>query len=251
MKPSVCRSPNFNQRRASLDMLVLHYTGMHTGEAALARLCDPEAEVSAHYLVWEDGRITQLVAEDKRAWHAGLGSWQGDTDLNSHSIGIEIVNGGHDVPGADGRPVPYPDAQIMAVIELSRDIVDRHAIPQDRIVGHSDIAPQRKRDPGEHFPWARLAEQGVGLWPDLAGDAPGRVLMGRGLGPGDRGEAVGRLHEELGTIGYAVPAQAVYQALTEAVVTAFQRRFRPERVTGQADLETIRAIMAVRKLVGR
>ena len=132
-------SPNFNDRKAPVDMLVLHYTGMETGQAALERMLDAEAEVSAHYMIWEDGKVNQLVDEDKRAWHAGVGSWQGDTDLNSCSVGIEIVNGGHNVPLADGSLPPYPDAQIKAVIELSKAIIGRHKIPQARIVGHSDI----------------------------------------------------------------------------------------------------------------
>ena len=159
MQTDRVESPNFNARRHALDMLVLHYTGMESGEAALQRMCDPAAEVSAHYMVWEDGRITQLVQEDQRAWHAGVSRWQDDDDLNSRSIGIEIVNGGHDVPLPNGRLPPYPDAQIAAVIALSKDILSRHAIRPSRIVGHSDIAPARKIDPGEHFPWDRLAAE--------------------------------------------------------------------------------------------
>ncbi len=232
-------SPNFNDRRGPLDMLVLHYTGMETGEAALLRMCDPSAEVSAHYMIWEDGRLTQLVPEDKRAWHAGVSSWQGDTDLNSRSIGIEIVNGGHDVPRADGTLPPYPEVQIAAVIELAQSILARHAIPQSRIVGHSDIAPLRKRDPGEHFPWAQLAAAGVGLWPEPEKAPAGSVLVGRGLGLGDKGEPVERLHAQLRRIGYAVPDMSGYAGPTEAVIRAVQRRFRPDRVTGQADLETL------------
>jgi N-acetylmuramoyl-L-alanine amidase len=152
-------SPNFDTRRAPPDMLVLHYTGMETGEAALARLRDPEAKVSAHYLVEEDGRIFQLVPEERRAWHAGAGGWRGEDDCNAASIGIEIVNPGHEF----GYRL-FPEAQIAAVIALIGDIRDRWTIPDNRIIAHSDLAPARKTDPGELFPWKRLAEAGHGLW---------------------------------------------------------------------------------------
>ena len=239
-------SPNFNDRKAPVDMLVLHYTGMETGDAALERMRDEQAEVSAHYMVWEDGRISQLVDESKRAWHAGVGSWQGDTDLNSCSVGIEIVNGGHNVPLADGSLPPYPDAQIEAVIALSRAIITRHKIPQTRIVGHSDIAPARKEDPGEHFPWARLAEAGIGLWPTQAEGAPSNLhVIGRGLGAGDTGAPVERLQQMLTRIGYGLELNGVYDEEMQACLLAFQRRWLPTRLTGQADLETLRRIMAV------
>ena len=209
-------------------------------------MLDAEAEVSAHYLVWEDGRVNQLVEEGKRAWHAGVGSWQGDTDLNSCSVGIEIVNGGHNVPLADGSLPPYPDAQIEAVLALSRTIITRHKIPQTRIVGHSDIAPARKEDPGEHFPWRQLAEAGIGVWPAQAEDTPGSLqLIGRGLGAGDTGAPVERLQEMLARIGYGIAANGAYDDETQACVLAFQRRWLPARLTGQADLETLRRIMAV------
>jgi N-acetylmuramoyl-L-alanine amidase len=152
-------SPNHGERRngRTPDCILLHYTGMPTGEGALARLCDPEAEVSSHYLVFEDGSVLQLVSEARRAWHAGAGRWKDDTDLNSCSIGVEIVN-----PGHDGALPPYPKAQIEAVASLCRDIAARHAIAAERILAHSDIAPGRKRDPGEHFPWETLHALGVG-----------------------------------------------------------------------------------------
>ncbi|MEM7640889.1 MAG: N-acetylmuramoyl-L-alanine amidase, partial [Pseudomonadota bacterium] len=156
MKVEANPSPNFNDRKHPVDMLVFHYTGMETGQQALDRMCDPSAEVSAHYMIWEDGRVVQLVGEDKRAWHAGVSSWQGDQDLNSRSIGIETVNGGHDWPLAGNVLPPYPTAQIDALIELSSGILERWDIPFNRIVGHSDIAHARKDDPGEHFPWDRL-----------------------------------------------------------------------------------------------
>ena len=239
-------SPNFNDRKAPVDMLVLHYTGMESGSAALSRMREEASQVSAHYMIWEDGRISQLVAEDRRAWHAGVGSWQGDTDLNSCSVGIEIVNGGHNVPCPDGSLPPYPSLQLDTVIALSQAIIARHNIPQSRIVGHSDIAPDRKEDPGEHFPWERLAKAGIGLWPEpmVGSDGP-PLLIGRGLSKGDEGAAVQRLCEMLARIGYGLETSTAYDAQMEATVTAFQRHWLPTRLTGQADLETLRSIMAV------
>lgn len=251
MSDSKPLSPNFNDRLQKLDMLVLHYTGMESGKAALKRMCDPKAEVSAHYMIWEDGRITNLVPEDKRAWHAGVSVWQGDEDLNSRSIGIEIVNGGHDVPLEDGRLPPYPDAQISAVIALCQTIIKHHRIPQKRIVAHSDIAPNRKRDPGEHFPWAALAKQGVGLWPSDTSakhDDAQPVLIGTGLLPGDTGEPVRRLQQQLSAIGYGIDINGAFDAQTKNVVTAFQRRWMPQRLDGHGDLETIARVGAVHGL---
>ena len=218
MKIKRLSSPNFNDRRFPLDMLVLHYTGMATGDAAIERLTDKEAGVSAHYVVRETGETLQLVDEDKRAWHAGVSSWQGDEDLNSRSIGIEIVNGGHDWRAPDGSLPDYPDAQIEAVISLSKAIIDRWNIPADRIVGHSDIAPARKADPGEHFPWKRLAKAGIGLWPSVGGakDQPADT--------------------SLRAIGYDA------SDLT-AAITAFRRRWMPESVDGSDD-EDMRALAA-------
>jgi len=221
-------SLNFNARRAGIDMLVLHYTGMETGAAALERMCDPEAGVSAHYMVNEDGTIVRLVAEPMRAWHAGVARWQGDEDLNSRSIGIEIVNGGHDFPDAGGVLARYPDVQIGAVISLSRAILARHAIPQTRIVGHSDIAPTRKRDPGEHFPWSRLAAAGIGIWPDRDGhDARDSVEP-----------ATTSLIGLLTLIGYDTSEPG-------AAITAFQRRFLPLGMSGQPDDATLARAAAV------
>ena len=154
-------SPNFNDRALPISMLVLHYTGMENGRVAVGRLCDPEAKVSAHYVVHEEGHIHQLVEEGARAWHAGVGNWRGASDINSASIGIEIVNGGHNFPNEDGLP-PYPNAQINAVIALCHTLIERYHIQPWNIVGHSDIAPDRKEDPGEHFPWAGLAAAGIG-----------------------------------------------------------------------------------------
>lgn len=232
-------SPNHDERRAAIDMLVFHYTGMASGAAALERLCDPAAKVSAHYLVHEDGSIVQLVAEDRRAWHAGVGAWQGDSDLNSCSVGIEIVNGGHDFPLPDGGLPPYPDQQTEAVIALARDIAARHAIPASRFVGHSDIAPARKTDPGEHFPWARLAGAGIGLWP-AAVPAAG---LGPPLGPGASGPAVAGMQSALARIGYGIVPDGHYDEGTASVVRAFQRHWEPACVTGTATAAT-RARMA-------
>ncbi|MEL8054691.1 MAG: N-acetylmuramoyl-L-alanine amidase [Pseudomonadota bacterium] len=243
-------SPNFNDRKADVSMLVLHYTGMETGQAALERMCDPAAEVSAHYMVWEDGRVVQLVGEDKRAWHAGVSSWRGESDLNSRSIGIEIVNGGHDWPLPDGALPPYPDVQIDAVIELCQGILERWAIPQTGIVGHSDIAPDRKDDPGEHFPWARLAEAGIGLWPERV-ESDELNLIGRGLGLSDRGDTVLRLQTMLAGIGYPIEETGAYDAQTEAVVRAFQRRWVQDQVTGLADLRTLQVMDRVQALYER
>ncbi|MEM9178383.1 MAG: N-acetylmuramoyl-L-alanine amidase [Pseudomonadota bacterium] len=254
MKVEAKPSPNFNDRKHPVDMLVFHYTGMETGQQALDRMCDPLAEVSAHYMIWEDGRVVQLVGEDKRAWHAGVSSWQGDQDLNSRSIGIEIVNGGHDWPLAGNVLPPYPTAQIDALIELSTGILERWDIPFNRIVGHSDIAPARKDDPGEHFPWDRLARAGVGKWPLTVSDDPAEPptdashLIGRGLGPGDDKIAVERMQTMLAEIGYELDPSGVYDSATEFVVRAFQRRWLQDQVTGWADMRTLQMIGLVHPL---
>jgi N-acetylmuramoyl-L-alanine amidase len=220
-------SPNFDQRRGPPDMIVLHYTGMQTGEAALARLCDPEAKVSAHYLVEEDGRVFRLVPEERRAWHAGRSWWKGETDCNSASVGIEIVNPGHAF-GYRG----FPDAQIEAVIALLGEIRGRWTVPNDRIVGHSDVAPDRKEDPGELFPWKRLAEVGHGLWFEPTA-APGPPLQ-----RGDQGVDVYVLQAGLHRLGYEPRPSGTFDETTATVVRAFQRHWRPERVDGVADGET-------------
>ncbi len=234
-------SPNFDERDFPLDMLVLHYTGMKDGPSALARMRDPESRVSAHYMVEEDGTVFALVDEGKRAWQAGRSWWQGDEDLNSRSIGIEIVNGGHDY----GLP-PFPDLQVDVVIDLCRSIRSRWPIPQARIVAHSDIAPERKEDPGERFPWKRLADAGIGLWP--AEKAPVEPWMMHGAAPGDRGITVDGLREALATIGYKVERSGEFDEPLAAVVRAFQRRWRPARVSGQGDVETVALAHAVAAL---
>ena len=211
MKITARPSSNFNDRKHPIDMLVLHYTGMKNGQMALDRMCDEEAGVSAHYMVWEDGRVVQMVGEDKRAWHAGVSCWQGDDDLNSRSIGIEIVNGGHDFRLTDGSLEPFPKAQIDAVIELCSGILERWDIPKSRIVGHSDIAPARKEDPGEHFPWARLAAAGIGVWPQDRQPVMQNDIQ--------------NLQADLAAIGYA------RDVTTEKSVTAFQRRWVQDAIT--------------------
>jgi len=222
-------SPNYGERAPGpIDILILHYSGMPDTEVALARLRDPESEVSAHYFVFEDGRIAALVPEELRAWHAGIASWGGAADINSRSIGIEIANPGH--PG--GMP-PYPAVQIAAVAELCLTIVGRHPIPPQRVLGHSDVAPGRKRDPGETFPWAVLAAKGVGLWTEPL--PPGEAW----LAPGDAGSEVEALQTLLALYGYGVGVSGQYGERTEKVVAALQRHFRPARVDGRADAGTL------------
>ncbi len=235
---SACPSPNHGKRRTGpLDMIVLHYTGMPGADQALAWLCSEQSEVSAHYFVFEDGRIVQMVEEDRRAWHAGAAGWAGETDINSRSIGIEIAN-----IGDEGGLPPFPDAQIDALIGLCRDITGRHAIPAHRLLAHSDVAPDRKRDPGQAFPWDRLASEGVGHWVE-----PEPVSGGAALAPGDKGEPVAALQGLLALYGYALTVSGVFDARTSHVVTALQRHFRTEKIDGIADastLTTLRRLLA-------
>jgi len=230
-------SPNHDERLLPADILLLHYTGMMCTAAAIERLCDSAAKVSSHYVVDEYGEVLQLVPEARRAWHAGQSSWGGVNDINSRSIGIEIANPGHSCEYPD-----FPEAQIAAVIALCRDIVMRHRIRADRVLAHSDVAPQRKLDPGEKFPWARLHRAGIGAWVTP-------VLIGpdAGLGPGDSGPEIADLQAALRGYGYGIEATAVYDEQTEAVVAAFQRHFRTDRIDGRADrstIETLRALLA-------
>ncbi len=227
-------SPNHGPRRDGRqpDMLLLHYTGMASAATALARLCDPLAEVSAHYLVLETGRVLQLIPEARRAWHAGAGAWGPDRDINACSIGIEIAHPGH----AGGLP-PYPDAQIDGVIRLARDIVDRLAIRPERVLGHSDVSPDRKEDPGELFPWERLHRAGIGHWVAPADDLPGPALR-----EGLSGPPVEALQRMLALYGYVLEPTGVFDAATTAVVSAFQRHFRPRRLDGVADLSTVETL---------
>lgn len=230
----VVPSPNHGDRLGSgvPDMILLHYTGMGSAEAALDWLCRDESQVSCHYFVHEDGRIDQLVPEARRAWHAGKSVWKGETDINSRSIGIEIANAGH--PG--GLP-EFPDAQIEAVIALCRDCMVRHGIVPERVLGHSDVAPVRKVDPGEKFPWARLHTGGVGHWVE-----PSQVEGGRFFQEGDRGQPVEALQSLLALYGYATPISGTFCSRTRGDVEAFQRHFRQARVDGIADRSTIETL---------
>ena len=230
-----CRpSPNYGERKgnAQVDAVILHYTGMPTGAAALDWLCNSDSQVSAHYFVDEAGSITQSVAEECRAWHAGKSFWKGETDMNSRSVGIEIVN-----PGPEGGYPDFPDNQIGAVIDLCRDILSRHDIPGERFLAHSDIAPGRKIDPGEKFPWARLAVEGIGLWVE-----PSPIRGGRFFHEGDRGDPIEAVQAMLGLYGYDIDVTGLFDHKTKAVVSAFQRHFRPERTDGIADASTIETL---------
>jgi N-acetylmuramoyl-L-alanine amidase len=214
-----CPSPNHDARPrgAKVDMLVLHYTGMQSAAAALERLCDPAAKVSAHYCIDEDGSVHALVPEHRRAWHAGSSAWAGATDINARSIGIELVNPGHEWGYRD-----FPDAQMAALESLAADIVRRHDIARGRVLGHSDVAPTRKLDPGERFDWARLARAGVGLWPGAVAPLPDRPSQSTFLG-------------WLRRFGYDAPEDDPERA--RAAIVAFQRHFRPRRIDGLADAD--------------
>jgi N-acetylmuramoyl-L-alanine amidase len=257
-------SPNWDERDTSPDLVVLHYTGMASGEAALRKLRDPDpragayagalppayrgqapdtslGRTSAHYLVEEDGRVFRLVDEEKRAWHAGVAFWAGEKNVNARSIGIEIVNGGHDF----GLPA-YPEAQIRAVAALVLDILRRRTIPPSRVVGHSDVAPDRKADPGEHFPWAALADAGAAVHVATTGEGRGARLAAAG----DAGAAVRAAQDGLIAIGYGLASSGAMDPRTAAVVTAFQRRFRPASIDGVLDRETAVLIGKVAGLRG-
>jgi N-acetylmuramoyl-L-alanine amidase len=234
-------SPNFDERTgfSSADMIVLHYTGMQWSEDAIRRLCDPQARVSSHYVVMENGSVLQLVPESKRAWHAGVSSWGGEPDVNSRSVGIEICNPGHEFGYPD-----FPSRQIAAVVMLCRAIMTRHVVRPENVVAHSDVAPNRKQDPGEKFPWKRLALSDVGLWVE-----PEPITEGPTLGPGDAGDQVSELQGLLANYGYGLERTGHYNVATAEVVTAFQRHFRPAKVDGLADvstLATLRKLLLVR-----
>ena len=225
-------SPNHDPRPAGVpvDTLVLHYTGMRDARAALDRLCDAQARVSSHYVVDEDGTTFRLVDEARRARHAGISHWRGQDDLNGRSVGIEIVNPGHEHGYRD-----FPPPQVAAVTLLCLGVLGRHPIPPRNVVAHSDIAPDRKEDPGERFPWAALAEAGVGLWPGQVPDL--------GTHPVPAAEAAG-LPATLAEIGYRVEGLAL-----PVLLRAFQRHWRPEAVTGLPDRGTLARALAVAQLV--
>ncbi len=227
-------SPNFGPRRegARPEFIVLHYTGMETGEAAEAWLCDPVSEVSSHYLVHEDGHIIQMVRESDRAWHAGKGSWRGKTDVNSSSVGIEMVNPGHAFGYRN-----FPAVQIAAVIGLCGGVAERHAIRPQNVLAHSDVAPGRKVDPGERFPWGMLAEAGIGHFVE-----PSPIGAGLFLSEGDSGELVEALQSMLVLYGYGVEINGIFDRQTKIVVEAFQRHFRTEQIDGVADRSTVETL---------
>jgi N-acetylmuramoyl-L-alanine amidase len=248
-------SPNFDARTRPIDLVVLHYTGMQDAEIALSRLTDPApvagrypgpwqsqdvladtplGTVSAHYVVDEAGQIYSLVPEEHRAWHAGASSWRGEGDVNARSIGIEIVNGGHDF----GLP-DFPDAQIAAVIQLLKDIFARWPdLDATSVVAHSDIATERKADPGEKFPWRRLAEAGVSVWPE-------HVALQL-----DNDDIASAVQTDLAAIGYDVKQTGAMDNATRAALGAFQRRFRPGDISGSADEETRYLLAAISRVLG-
>jgi N-acetylmuramoyl-L-alanine amidase len=228
-------SPNFDARPGDgrVDVLILHYTGMRTAKEALDRLCDPAAKVSAHYLIDEDGAVTRLVAEEKRAWHAGISSWRGRNDINGASIGIEVVNPGHEFGYR-----PFPEAQMAALEALVKGILTRHPILARHVIGHSDVAPLRKQDPGELFDWPRLARGGIGFWPNFAARTWAKP-------PGFR-----EIQSFLSEIGYFCPQSGALDAITTATILAFQRHFRPERCDGVLDNETAHRIAICAQEIG-
>jgi N-acetylmuramoyl-L-alanine amidase len=220
-------SPNFNDRPAAIeiDMLVLHYTGMRTANEALDRMCDPVAEVSAHYMIDEDGQVYQLVGEEKRSWHAGVSSWRGNSNINDRSIGIELANPGHEFGYR-----AFPAAQFNMLIALTKEILVRHSIPARNIVGHSDIAPARKQDPGELLDWAQLASHGIGLWPVTS------LLQNTN-------------EDEI--LDFSLALQTYGYDITDSTATtrAFQRHFRPSVCNGQGDSETRKNLQALLRII--
>jgi N-acetylmuramoyl-L-alanine amidase len=233
----VIPSANYGDRNTGRlpDMILLHYTGMPDVEGAIAKLCTVGTDVSAHYIVLEDGRIIQCVPEAKRAWHAGVAFWAGEEDINSCSIGVEIVNKGHDW----GYP-EFPLRQIAAVIALCRGIMLRRKVPSHRVLGHSDVAPFRKKDPGEKFPWHSLANSGVGHWVQ-----PAPIVRGETLRLGSVSDDVRDLQQALARYGFGIPVNGKYDTATLEVVTAFQRHFRPGRVDGIVDHSTLTTLRSL------
>ncbi|MBL70932.1 MAG: N-acetylmuramoyl-L-alanine amidase [Rhodobiaceae bacterium] len=233
-------SPNFDNRACTISHIILHYTDMADCDLALARLCDAEAKVSAHYLIRRDGHIFHLVDEAARAWHAGVSCWRGEADMNSASIGIELDHNGH----KDGKMDAFLEAQISALIWLLQEVTARHAIAPQNILGHSDIAPGRKIDPGEAFDWAALHKAGFGLWVDNVKTED--VLP---LATGSEDKAVVPLQKALAAIGYQITVDGSYGPQTRAVISAFQRHFRPAKIDGIADAETQTLVYALCRLV--
>jgi len=227
-------SPNFGERKQikSPDMVILHYTGMKNGDAALDRLCCSDAEVSSHYFIRENGKIYQLVAEEQRAWHAGASCWKGIKDINSRSIGIEIVNCGH-----EHGYVEFPDVQMESVAHLLSDIITRNHIKPECVLAHSDIAPLRKQDPGELFDWQYLYRSGLCLWVEAA-----PIQIGESLESGQEGDRVLGYQRALNEFGFELEVSGKFDQLTHACTMAFQRHFRPGKIDGIADISTIETL---------
>jgi N-acetylmuramoyl-L-alanine amidase len=224
---AIVPSPNHGERRgvSRPHLIILHYTGMRDAAEALARLCSPASEVSAHYMIFEDGGLVQCVPESRRAWHAGSSFWAGATDINSRSIGIEIAN-----PGHEHGYVAFPEKQIESVIALCRDIMSRTGISAPHVLAHSDVAPTRKMDPGENFPWQTLHDHGIGDWAQ-----PSPVRPPKTLTTAMKGDRVAGLQRDLARYGYEIDVTGDYDEQTSAVVRAFQRHFRPALIDGNAD----------------
>jgi len=229
-------SPNHDSRNGqAVDILVMHYTDMHTCIDAVTRLCDPASRVSAHYVISLEGEVFRLVDESERAWHAGESHWRGNSNINARSIGIEISNPGH----SEGY-TPFPQVQMDAVLELSKGILSRHAIPAQNVVGHSDVAFLRKQDPGELFDWKWLAQHGVGIFPEHV-----KPLMGHEWKRGDKGTTVMRLQQALANWGYGLKTDGEYGEKTEKCVIAFQRHWRQSLVNGIWDDECAGTLAAL------
>ena len=238
-------SSNRDERPAGggpVDTLVIHYTGMDSAEAALARLTDAQAKVSAHWCIGEDGTLWRLVPEEQRAWHAGISTWRGRSSVNDRSIGIELVN-----PGHEHGYRPFPAAQMDALIDLACAIAERHLIDPRNVVAHADIAPGRRQDPGELFDWARLARAGIGLWPE-AEERAAPAQAAPVLSQGDRGAAARQAQECLRAVGYGLTPDGDFGAATAAVVRAFQRHFRQARIDGVLDAGTAAVLQRMRAL---
>ncbi len=222
-------SPNFSKRPPGfdVDILMFHYTGMTSCEAAIERLCDPESKVSAHYVIDEDGTVYSLVPEDATAWHSGVSCWGGKIGMNQRSIGIELVNPGHEHGYRE-----FPQVQMGAAIDLAKGILERHPIPKRQVLAHSDVAPMRRQDPGELFDWKMLADAGIGLWPKQTEMAP---IKG----------AINDIQVALRTIGYCIPVDGEDTPIYRAMLETFQRHWRPKKVDGKADKETRTMLAAV------
>ena len=221
-------SPNYDDRESSINIVVIHYTGMKSFEEALGHLCDSSSKVSSHYLINSNGDVYLLVDEDKRAWHAGVSFWSGDDDVNSSSIGIELVNPGHEF-GYES----FSESQMTSLEVLIKSLIRSYNIPLYNIVGHSDIAPLRKKDPGELFNWKRLADKNLSIWPEKLS-----INSFKSINFGDKNESVLQVQEFLSEIGYKITKDGFFNQETKLVISAFQRRFRSHKVDGLLDSET-------------